>query len=617
MKRMNGMNIAWGGLFLVASACVTSVDEDNVGQTEQALVVCDGPEDIGLACATGKVCTASSQCVNPATCNASASGPGVVQGNVTVDGNDTAGDLAPLASAWCVTGTLTVTGTALTNLSGLSTLLTVGNSLTVQSNAQLTSLTGLQALTRSVSIKIVANMGLSNLQGLSGVKTLSSLEVVGNNGLTTLDGLAPVDIVSSVNLTGNGHLVEVDALSGIQGKMSGYLTIQNEASITDLSGLSNVTEVGGALRVFNADALTDLTGLNGIWRAGGELLVAQNQLLPDLDSLSGLLQVGSARIQYNPALDVCAVEELLARTGASGATSTNNLACSAGGECASAACEQGACTAQVSALGEVCSTGICDGEGACGTAGRLAISLISDGSIYNPPSTHDGVFNPGDRITLNARLSNLGPTPLTAISSVRIVSSDEYVRSPWPYPIYGNQVAPGATGNAFPRLIIANDAPEGHVIPITVAVDYTENGHPATAETEVEIPVGPGLSDPGVPAVLDLVRIIDGYYTNTVNGHFEPGERILADVRARSFSPDDFVLNSAWTEISDPYVTVPWTTGSHVVENMSVDYLSFGFDLSPDTPVGHTVSAVLHYQITVDSEAYDATLPVSFVVTAP
>ncbi len=597
---------------------------EQTATTEQAvLTVCDGPEDLGQDCATGKVCTATSSCVSTAACYSSATGPGIVTGNVTVDGTDTAGDLALLTDAWCVTGSLTVTNTALTDLSALSRLLAVGNALTVQQNTQLTSLHGLEAFQRAVSIKVVANSntGFTNLQGLSGLRALSSLEVVGNAWLTSLNGVAAVDVTSSVNLTGNGRLLEVNALSGIVGSMFGYITVQNEAALRDLSGFSNVTSVGSVLRIFNSDSVTDLTGLHHITRVGGELYVALNDNLPNLNGLAAVTQVGSARIQSNPKLDECAVTALLARTGASAANSSANAACTTVNTCRVAACQAGACTEQLASVGTLCAGGACDAAGICASPVKLEIWLVSDGSVSNPPATRNQVWNPGDRITFNTRLVNDGATTLTQVSSVRISSADPNVVAPGSYSINGNQVAPGAKGYAYPGFVIANDAPEGQTLPVTVEVDFLENGQTRTLRAEKTIVVGPGEPNPGVPLTLELIDIGDGHYSNTPHdhdGHLAPGELITAAFRARNWTTSTFSMQSRWIEHSDPFVTQTSITGFLSIPARSMNsQLGGQVTLSPDTPVGHVFRGTIHAVVVVDGTSFDATLPIEFEVSSP
>jgi hypothetical protein len=490
--------------------------------------------------------------------------------------------------------------------------------LTVQQNANLLGLSGLDALQSAASVKVVANAKLPNLAGLGGLNRLASLEVVGNNMLTTLNGLAPVDITSSVSLTGNGKLAEVNALSGVVGSMYGYLHIQNEASLADLSGLSGVTSVGSSLRVFNSDGLTNLHGLDAITRVGGELLVSLNDRLATLDGLLAVTQIGSAKFQSNPLLDECAVQGLVSRTATTCTACTGQLACTSSGvECGVPACVSSVCGAVPAPAGTVCSQGYCDTRGACQSLAVISIGSVSDGLVYNPPATRNRVFNPGDAVSVAASVYNQGPVTFTT-SSLRIVSADPYVSFVWPYPIYPNQVLSGKTGFAYPWLRIANNAPEGHVIAYAVEVDYTISGVTRTASLATSLVVGPGEVAPASPFSLDLIGYDDGYYANTNgrDGHLAPGEWISVDFRIRNWS--GAALTFADRAMVTTYAGVIATSVYFPSMVAAWDSVSGGglIELAVDAPIGQ-FEGTLEVTGTVGGEPFVATMPVSFPITTP
>src|SRR5690606_41882131 len=67
----------------------------------------------------------------------------------------------------------------------------------------------------------------------------------------------------------------------------GDLTIEGN-DITNLDGLSNVTEITGGLTLWNNPQLTDINGLSSLTHVGGALDIRYNASLAHLNALSGL-----------------------------------------------------------------------------------------------------------------------------------------------------------------------------------------------------------------------------------------------------------------------------------------------------------------------------------------
>jgi len=80
---------------------------------------------------------------------------------------------------------------------------------------------------------------------------------------------------------------------GVCNKVSGSLIIRDSADITNLDGLSSLTNVGRNLEIFENDALVDLDGLSSLTSVGGDLLISSNHALTNLDGLSSLTNVTS------------------------------------------------------------------------------------------------------------------------------------------------------------------------------------------------------------------------------------------------------------------------------------------------------------------------------------
>ena len=71
----------------------------------------------------------------------------------------------------------------------------------------------------------------------------------------------------------------------------GYCSDDN-LSLTSLSGLDNLTTIGGSLEIGGYGALTSLTGLDGLTSVQGDLYLAYNDALTSLSGLDSLVSVG-------------------------------------------------------------------------------------------------------------------------------------------------------------------------------------------------------------------------------------------------------------------------------------------------------------------------------------
>jgi hypothetical protein len=95
---------------------------------------------------------------------------------------------------------------------------------------------------------------------------------------------------------GNGGITDLTGLS-ILTTVGGDLVIQDSAALVSLAGLENLSSVGGNVgigdRLFGGNpALVSLTGLEGLASIGGDLIVLDNDALVSLTGLENLTFVG-------------------------------------------------------------------------------------------------------------------------------------------------------------------------------------------------------------------------------------------------------------------------------------------------------------------------------------
>ena len=84
--------------------------------------------------------------------------------------------------------------------------------------------------------------------------------------------------------------------------ITGTLTIQGAANISDLKPLSTLTSIGGWLTIDSNDSLTTLNGLNNIVSLGGLLTVSHNPALTSIDPLDKITAVRGISISFDSSL---------------------------------------------------------------------------------------------------------------------------------------------------------------------------------------------------------------------------------------------------------------------------------------------------------------------------
>jgi hypothetical protein len=98
---------------------------------------------------------------------------------------------------------------------------------------------------------------------------------------------------------------EVDSFQADYGPcdtVTGSLNILSNGVVTNLNGLSALTNIGGDLGVAGNSALTNVNGLAALTSVGGFLSLNSNAVLTNLDGLSALATAGSLSILNNGAL---------------------------------------------------------------------------------------------------------------------------------------------------------------------------------------------------------------------------------------------------------------------------------------------------------------------------
>src|SRR5690606_3391430 len=148
-----------------------------------------------------------------------------------------------------------------------------------------------------------------------------------------------------LNIYNNPQLTNLDGLSNLT-QIGGYLDIYYNSQLTNLDGLSNLTQIGGYLYILDNAVLENLDGLIALESINGNLLIYNNAVLTDI---SGLQNIDPATIlpnsyglyiRNNPLLSVCNLDNFCTYLAGSGLRTISNNA----GDCVSVTSVTTACT---------------------------------------------------------------------------------------------------------------------------------------------------------------------------------------------------------------------------------------------------------------------------------
>lgn len=177
----------------------------------------------------------------------------------------------------------------LTNIEGLSGL-TDADEINIRGNPLLADLDGLRNLLTAKSFEISLNDALENLDGLAGVQELNILSVNDNRSLINLDGLYSLETIHyNLALGGNDLLDNIEGLANVTGHVdsigiSGNHELRNIDALSGISSLLYGIYVGGNERLENVDGLAGLRGIQD-----GGVSIRDNASLADCSGVRHLV----------------------------------------------------------------------------------------------------------------------------------------------------------------------------------------------------------------------------------------------------------------------------------------------------------------------------------------
>lgn len=127
-----------------------------------------------------------------------------------------------------------------------------------------------------------------NKTNLSSIKVpnlsyVSMLHIYDNQKIESLDFKQLTRIRCDLSITENKSLANLSGLSNIT-SVGGYLSISGNDSLTSLSGLSNIISIPGYLEIIDNDSLVNISGLSNITSIGRWISIDGNPIIKEPNS---------------------------------------------------------------------------------------------------------------------------------------------------------------------------------------------------------------------------------------------------------------------------------------------------------------------------------------------
>jgi hypothetical protein len=192
-----------------------------------------------------------------------------------------------------IQGSVVISGDDITDLQGLSYLIRIHGDLDIgtlnQGNPDLADLSG-----------------LDNLMEIGG-----SLSITHNDALGSLGSLTVSSIGKGLVITQNASLPDLHGLENVT-QLDSSLVISENNLLISLHGLNNLISTGEGIELSSNNNLNDLSDLQNLTSAGGKLWMSGNDLLTGLNGLGNIdvNSISDLKIYNNPSLSVCDVQSI-------------------------------------------------------------------------------------------------------------------------------------------------------------------------------------------------------------------------------------------------------------------------------------------------------------------
>ena len=181
-----------------------------------------------------------------------------------------------------VRGKLSITGSSITNLSGMSGLERVTHNFNILDCNALLNLNGIETLEHvGWQINVWRNQILNDVTGLNGVNYVGGhIDLSSNPSLEEIAGFESMITASNeayLQLINSSGLKRITAFQNMKDIMA--ISIDGCDSLMSITGFSNLEKVNYTLVLWNCALLTDISGLSNITEVGTKIMIAHNDSL--------------------------------------------------------------------------------------------------------------------------------------------------------------------------------------------------------------------------------------------------------------------------------------------------------------------------------------------------
>src|SRR5690606_17336980 len=104
----------------------------------------------------------------------------------------------------------------------------------------------------------------------------------------------------------NANLTTISHLSNLT-SLGSYLSFYNNAQLASLDGLGGLTSINGYIWILTNQSLVNLNGLSNVASISGFLTISDNELMSDISGISQInsTSITNMNIKDNPILSIC------------------------------------------------------------------------------------------------------------------------------------------------------------------------------------------------------------------------------------------------------------------------------------------------------------------------
>ncbi|MDX1477729.1 MAG: T9SS type A sorting domain-containing protein [Saprospiraceae bacterium] len=232
-----------------------------------------------------------------------------VGGALVIENNASLASVSGFSNLHDVHDDLVIRGNpSLVNLNGLHNVSSVGIWMIIDNNDALVNLEGLNGLASIGSrFQVVNNDKLKNLEGMTSLTHVGEIIWVENNSvIKNLEGLSSLSSAGGVRVLFNPLIKNINGIEGLTSLGSGGLDLFSNASLKDVSAMSNINWIGGDLIFQELPSLVNIDAASNVTYVGGTCGIASCPLVTNVDGFSNITYVG----HDGGAFDMAALEDL-------------------------------------------------------------------------------------------------------------------------------------------------------------------------------------------------------------------------------------------------------------------------------------------------------------------